>query len=275
MTLDAFVAVLWRRRLLVIVLAMLGAAAGIGASMLMTKVYTATAVNFVTAVPAADKGASYETAQFAVSRAKNYSVLVDSPQVLTRVIAELQLPDTPDQLAKKVSAENPIDTILIKVSAKAGSPEMAQRIADAVARQMATEIKVLERGETNRASPVDVQLAVPAARPEGPSEPRPMINGVLGGLVGFALASIVAIVRNQAALARKADTGAKRRWWRRRRDEESASEGNGAGSPTPASSEPTVIAVRTAVGSDSGSGVAPQPAAAPQASARHFPRRRP
>lgn len=217
MTLEAFVSLLWRRRLLVVVLTALGMAGGNLVTNLVPRVFTASAINFVTAVPAPAKGASYETAQFAVSRAKSYSPLLRSPTVLSGVIDELKLDMPPDELSKQISAENPVDTLLINITAKASTADLARRVANSAARHLATEIEHLETGGKNRESPIDVQLAVPATAPSAPSEPRPLVNAVLGALVGFVSGALAALaLRHRGSADPRARRDLRVRWMRRR-----------------------------------------------------------
>lgn len=196
MTLDALVRILWRHKLLVLAAALLGGVAAIGITMVTPKVYSATSVSFVTAVAAPGKGASYETAQFAVSRAKSYPPLLRSPQVIAGVSRELSLQMSEEELARRLTAVNPVDTLLIEIVAQADSPDLAPRMANSAARLLATEIRQLETGGAKRQSPVDVQLAVPATMPRGPSQPRPVVNLALGLLSGVALGAMAALVRD-------------------------------------------------------------------------------
>lgn len=196
MTLDALARILWRHKLLVLAAVLLGGVAAMGITVATPKVYAGTSVSFVTAVAAPGKGASYETAQFAVSRAKSYPPLLRSPQVVAGVRRELGLSMSEEELATKVTAVNPTDTLLIEIVAHADSPDLAPRIANSAARHLATEIRQLETGGAQRASPVDVQLAVPATMPRGPSQPRPVVNLALGLLSGFALGAIAALGRH-------------------------------------------------------------------------------
>ena len=204
MTLDALVLLLWRRAWVLVIGAGLGVGVAFGLTSTMTRVYTATATSFVSAVAAPGKGASYESAQFAVSRAKSYPPLVNSPEVLQAVITELGLTQTVPDLVKSVSAVNPVDTLLVQVSAEAGTAEEAARIANSAARHMSARIQALETGGGKRTSPVDVQVAVPATAPQVPSWPRPLINYVLGAVAGGVLGAFVVLVADGLARARRA-----------------------------------------------------------------------
>jgi capsular exopolysaccharide synthesis family protein len=65
--------------------------------------------------------------------ALTYTQMLKSRPVLEQVIAELGLVDTPEQLAKKVSAEPIRDTQLIRLQVTTDSPEQSAWLADAIA----------------------------------------------------------------------------------------------------------------------------------------------
>ncbi|GAB94034.1 capsular polysaccharide biosynthesis protein [Kineosphaera limosa] len=209
MTLDALVLLLWRRAWVLVIGAILGASAAFGATSMMTRVYSATATSFVTAVPAPGKAASYESAQFAVSRAKSYPQLLKSPEVLQAVITELRLSDTVPELAKALSAENPVDTLLVQVTAEAGSAEQAAQIANSAAKHMSLRIQELETSGGKRTSPVDVQVAVPATAPQVAAWPRPVVNYVLGGVVGGVFGAFIVLAADALQRARRARDSAR------------------------------------------------------------------
>ncbi len=204
MTLDALVLLLWRRAWVLVIGAGLGVGVAFGLTSTMTRVYTATATSFVSAVAAPGKGASYESAQFAVSRAKSYPPLVNSPEVLQSVISDLGLTRTVPDLVKSVSAVNPVDTLLVQVSAEAGTADEAARIANSAARHMSLRIQALETAGGKRTSPVDVQVAVPATAPQVASWPKPLINYVLGAVAGGVLGAFVVLAADGIARARRA-----------------------------------------------------------------------
>lgn len=196
MTLDALLKILWRGRLLVIVCTAIGAIVAVIVTATMPKIYTGTAVSFVTAVPTVDKSAAYESAQFAVSRAKSYPPLLRSPQVVAAVKKELALKLDDGAVAQMLSAENPPETILLTVQARADSPDLAAQLANSAARALGDEIKRLEAGGRDRPSPINVQVAVSATAPDGAASPRPTVNLALGLLTGFMIGALVTMIRD-------------------------------------------------------------------------------
>jgi receptor protein-tyrosine kinase len=95
-----------------------------------------------------------------------------------------------------VSADSPLNTVLIDVTAEDGNARRAARISDAVARQLGTTIEDLEKPRSG-ASPVVVTLIQPATAPSNPASPRPRLDLGLGLLVGLALGLALAVLRER------------------------------------------------------------------------------
>lgn len=206
MTIDVFLRAMRRQwRAIALLVAVCCVAAGV-VTMLMPRVYVATTTQFVRGVPGTGVAAEYQAAQFATARAKSYSVLLANPEVLTGIISDLKIQMSPVDLLARVSAENPLDTNLINVSARGSTPEEAQRISGAAADNLAQLIVRLESsGTTARKSPIAIQTAVPAPRPTSPASPRLPLNLAVAGLLGLALGIIVALARDARSHRRPTD----------------------------------------------------------------------
>ena len=74
---------------------------------------------------------------------KTYSEIVTSRNVLTKVISDLKLDMSPEELASKISVSSVANTQLITVSVSDADAEMAQKIADDVAKVFKSEISTL------------------------------------------------------------------------------------------------------------------------------------
>ena len=112
--------------------------------------------------------------------------------VLDPVIEKLKLSMTADQLAGRVNATVPLDTVVIEVTVTDASPEQAARIADTLGEQFPATIVELEQVAPGQASPVKVTLVRKAQVDSTPISPKPSRNiglgVVLGLLLGFGLA---------------------------------------------------------------------------------------
>lgn len=98
------------------------------------------------------------------------------------------------EMGQHLSAENPADTILLQIVAEASTPDLASTMANAAARHLAAEVKDLETGGQKRASPIDIQLAVPATPPTAPTRPRMSVNVVLGVVAGGVAGVLIALI---------------------------------------------------------------------------------
>lgn len=191
---------LFRRRLLLILFVMfLAVDAAILVSWVTPKTYEARSDLFVKAQ--SSSSSSYEDSQFTLQRVKNYPDLVRSPEVLARAVERLDNGSTVSELARRVSADNPKDTVYVRVTASADSAKEASVTANLVAESLAEQIRLLENGEGPRAAEVDPQITVPAAPPAHPATPDIITNLVVGAFGGLALGLIAAIVADRRGSA--------------------------------------------------------------------------
>lgn len=197
MSIQAYMRVMRRHFILIAVMTAIGALAGFALTAAMPKVYVATTTQFVRGVPGDGESADYQAAQFAVARAKSYSVMIGNPDVLTGIIDDLALDMTPTTLYSRLTVDNPIDTTLINVTARGRTGDEAQTLSVTAADNLAKFILRLESaGTSNSKSPIDIQTAVPAPKPGSPSTPRPPLNIAVGTMLGLALGSIAALARD-------------------------------------------------------------------------------
>jgi non-specific protein-tyrosine kinase len=126
---------------------------------------------------------------------QSYAEIVTTRQVTAPVVKELGLRITPEELASRITAQAPLNTVLIDITVKDTVPRRAARIANAVAEQFSSVVERLEtpkraagseRSTRSRTSPVSLGVTQEAVAPTAPVSPRPVLNlaaGVLGGLL--------------------------------------------------------------------------------------------
>lgn len=134
---------------------------------------------------------------FARQAVTSYVSVVNSSIVMDRVISELDLQTTSDQLAASVSADSPADTVLINVNVLNPDPDMAQQIANTTSEVFSDVISnqieaVSDVGPTR----VQVEIIQPARLPESPVSPNVKQNLVLGFILGVALGAGLAVLRS-------------------------------------------------------------------------------
>lgn len=192
----------FRERWLAILLCfLLGIAAAAAITATTTPTYQAGTSLFLKV--AAGSGSLYDASQFSVQRVKSYPDLVDSPNVLEPVIRDLNLKTTPQELANRVSATNPIDTVSLRVTAQSTNRRQAAQIANAVAVELSKEVARLESTTTTtppgknpkaNQSSIELVLTVPARTPQKALTPNRTLNFAVGALGGLAAGLVLAIL---------------------------------------------------------------------------------
>lgn len=162
------------------------------------KVYAADASGFVTAGIATDPALGSVNDALAKSRAASYVDIASSRAVADLAITDLGLDRNAAALIGQISVEQPIDTVLIKITARADSPESARALADAWVRALSTRVDELENpGNSDQPGVLGVQPVESAALPQSPVSPRPARNLALGAMLGLLIGVGYAVLRNQ------------------------------------------------------------------------------
>jgi succinoglycan biosynthesis transport protein ExoP len=161
-------------------------------------VYESTAELFVAATGATTAPDAYQGALLAQQQAPSYARLANSPAVLKAVIADLHLTLSVSQLATQVSAASPTGSVLIDVTARAGTGNSARAIANDVAARLGVTAERIAVPNARRRVPVKVTLVKPAALPPGPISPRKATDLAVGLVVGLAIAFSAVILREKA-----------------------------------------------------------------------------
>ena len=127
----------------------------------------------------------------------SYVELVSSTRVSSEVIRQLDLPQTPEQLAGQITASSAPDSVLIDVAVTDSSPERAAKVANSVGDVFTGLVDELERPTTaDGVPPVVVRVVQSAAVPAAPSSTGLAVPLALGLFVGLALGVGVALARN-------------------------------------------------------------------------------
>ncbi len=209
MELIDYVRMLGRRWIYVVVLTLLGLAAGLAWGLTKTPTYTATAElfvgNVVSTASASPIQNSQLASQFTLARMDTYASLVDSPSVTKAVAGQLRL-GSKASVGPHLSATVPGKTVLLRVTATAATPVRAASMANAAATALGASIEDLEKGTTG-SSPVRTTLTRPATAPGAPSSPNRRLDVAFGLIIGLGLGLMAAGLRDQAGGSR--DTGAR------------------------------------------------------------------
>ncbi len=191
MDLKDYVGILKNRWMWIVVATILGVVASIAVTMSMTPKYTAKATLFVTVQSSQDT--AYARSQYAMQRVGSYPQLISDPEILNGVIKELDLDLSMQDLKESLTAANPVDTVLLNVTASASTAELAADIANSAAPLLAEQISSLENTDPEKLL-VTPELSVPASEPVSPVAPRKTVNLALGFIAGLSVGIVLALV---------------------------------------------------------------------------------
>ena len=181
---DVFqlVKVLWKRKFLIVLTAIIAGLAAFAYSTFVIKPqYTSTTRIYVVNRNQADKpGLTNQDLQAGAYLVKDYREIILSQDVLEKVVADQKLTMDAKTLGRKVSVTVPADTRIVSISVRDGNPEEASRIANAL-REVAAQ-KIIS---VTRVSDVTtLEEARPATSPSSPNIRRNTMIATIAG-VGF------------------------------------------------------------------------------------------
>lgn len=181
---DVFqlVKVLWKRKFLIVLAALVaGLAAFAYSSFVIKPQYTSTTRIYVVNRNQADKpGLTNQDLQAGAYLVKDYREIILSQDVLEKVVVDQSLSMDAKTLGRKVSVTVPADTRIVSISVRDGKPEEASRIANAL-REVAAQ-KIIS---VTRVSDVTtLEEARPATSPSSPNIRRNTMIATIAG-VGF------------------------------------------------------------------------------------------
>ena len=176
------VKVLWKRKFLIVLAALVAGLAAFAYSSFMIKPqYASTTRIYVVNRNQADKpGLTNQDLQAGAYLVKDYREIILSQDVLEKVVADQKLTMDAKTLGRKVSVTVPADTRIVSISVRDGNPEEASRIANAL-REVAAQkiISVTRVSDLNT-----IEEARPATSPSSPNIRRNTMIATIAG-VGF------------------------------------------------------------------------------------------
>jgi len=193
-----YIRILHKNWIIILVLLILGTAAGAAYSFAQTPMYRSSAQLYVSVrSEGAATGDLVQGTTFARQIVASYVDVVPTALVLQPVIDDLNLDLTLGQLAGRVSADAPLNTVNINITATDPDPDQAAAIADATAASLTNAVQTtLERPATDGgASPVQLTTVQPAVVPTSPVSPNTNLNIALGALLGLAAGIGIAVLR--------------------------------------------------------------------------------
>ena len=181
--------VLWKRKLIIALAAIISGGIAFGYSSFVIKPeFTSTTRIYVVNRNQGDKpGLTNQDLQAGSYLVKDYREIILSQDVLEKVVADQKLNIDAKTLARKVQVTVPADTRIVSISVRDGLPEEASRIANAL-REVASQ-KII--AVTRVSDVTTLEEARPALSPSSPNIRR---NTILGFGVGAGLVIIVVLL---------------------------------------------------------------------------------
>ena len=186
-------AALWRKALVIILIAILMASfAFAGTLLFITPKYQATASMYVN-----NSSFSFGSTSFSITSSElsasnslvnTYIYILKSRTTLEDVISRAGLPYTYEQLSKMITAKAVTGTAAFNVTVRSASPTEAEHIANTIAEVLPERIAEIVDGSSVRI----VDYAIVAAHRAVPSYSK---NTIIGFLAGAFLAAAIVIVR--------------------------------------------------------------------------------
>lgn len=184
---QIFSVILSKIVVIILVGVIFGLVALIGSKMLIKPTYESTTSLYV--LNRQSQGTTtYSDLQSSTQLTQDYIVLVTSRSVTEKVISELKLDMTNEELVKMINVNTPTNTRVLEITVSSHDQKQAKEIADKVADVSADSIGQIM--QTEKVTRIDA-----AQLPEKPVSPDVVKNGIIAVLLGIIIATAVVIVR--------------------------------------------------------------------------------
>lgn len=160
---------------------------GIITKVFITPMYTSTTKLYVINKQSSENNITYTDLQTGNLLTNDYIIQVKGTKVLSQVISELNLTDTEDELASRITVSNPENSRFIVISVSDKDPVVAQQIASCVAKVSSDVVKEVMDLEK-------VNVAEEANLPLEESSPNLKKNVLLGGVAGVFVSLLLIVV---------------------------------------------------------------------------------
>lgn len=184
-----------KRWILIAIMGLLGGAVAWGYAAMLPAQYQATNSVFVTSDRGETTSELLQTSTFTQNLVQSYAQLATTPTVLGPVITQLGLNISTQDLASRVTAVTPINTVFINITVTSLSAAQAVELADAVSASLATTVQSLAPKSPNNLPSITVKTVSPAQTPSAPFTPNTKLIVITGLLLGLVLGVLYALVR--------------------------------------------------------------------------------
>lgn len=194
MDFKEFAQLLRRRWLTILLFTVLALGASAGLSAQATPQYESNARVFVS-VDLRQSSDAYAAILFTQGRISSYASLATSGDLMAQVSADLNLDESPSELADRIVAEVVPDTTIIQIIARDPQPEAAQRLAAVTSQRLTEYLTDLETPSGSDQTQIVATVTDEADLEDQPVSPRTLLNLVVAGLIGLLIGMATAVAR--------------------------------------------------------------------------------
>lgn len=198
MELRDYLRILHKYWILISAVTLLGVITGSGVSLLATPKYQATTQLYVS-VRGEGQGVVdlAQGSNVARQSVATYAAIASTESVLGPVIKDLKLDVSSSSLATQIQATAPDSQSLVKVTATGTDAELTADIANSVGKSLKNVVEDDLEASSIEGNPslVSLDIVQPALTPTSAITPRVPLNIALGGLLGLAVGTGLAILR--------------------------------------------------------------------------------
>lgn len=196
MELRAYIDILRRRWMTILIVTLLALAAAAALTFTSTVRYTAKTQLFFAVESSGTATDMAQGSTFAEKQMTSYAQVATSPLVLNPVIHDLGLRMTASELAGMTTATVPAETVILQISVVDTNPQRAAKIANAIGRQVSRATDDLTPANSDGSQAVRATTLTPALPPTAPSSPNVPRNLAAGVIVGLLLGGGFAVARH-------------------------------------------------------------------------------
>ena len=195
MELRDYLRILRRRWLLVVGCMLAAITVAVGVTLWLTPQYSSESRLFIS-TPQSNSSEAFQGSQFSMERVTSYADLITGEAVAARVVENLGLNMSADELSEQITSEVIPETVILSVSVTDTNPEQAQELTQAVADTFASYIVALETPPGTDNPAVKATVVDGAGVPESPDSPQPLRNIGLAAILGLLVGIGVAVLRD-------------------------------------------------------------------------------
>ena len=194
MELRDYLRILRRRWRLILATALVAVGASAALSLAQTPQYAATAQLFIS-TPTGDGSDAYQGGLFSQQRVTSYADLITGEVIAGRVVRDLDLDDSAEDVSNQLTSTVNAETVLLSVTATDPDPELARALANRAAAEFTDYVTELETPTGKARAPVKATVTDAAGLPTSPVSPQVTRNIVLAAVLGVLLGIALAVLR--------------------------------------------------------------------------------